>query len=75
MAIGFLRPQTELRRRPVYGPGSGRKLGYYATDGKGNQFAQNLEGRTVMRILRWKNGTSPYTDSHACGGSFVPREF
>lgn len=70
--IGFNRSPQENTRRAVYSPGTGRKLGYFANDANGRQTAQDLDGRTVLRILRWKDGRNPYTDSHACGGSWVP---
>jgi hypothetical protein len=59
MTIGFVQSAQHGSRRPYYGPGSGRKLGYYATGQNGEQFLQATNGRVVARIIRWKNGFVP----------------
>lgn len=73
--IGFHRTRQQNPRRAVYSPGTGRKLGYFCNNVDGQQTVQDLDGRTTMIIKKWKDGRNPYTDSHACGGSFVPAEY
>lgn len=74
MSIGFYQPK-QMNRRAIYSPGTGRKLGYFCNDSKGNQLVQDPSGRTTMRIIRWRDGRNPYTDAHLCGGSWPPPSY
>lgn len=75
LMIGFHRIEPQVHRRAIHSPGTGRKMGYFCNDNNGKQSFQDLSGRTVARIKKWKDGKNPYTDSSACGGSFVPRDY
>lgn len=72
--IGFHRVQQQIYRRAIHSPGTGRKMGYFCNHADGKQSFQDINGRTVAVVKKWKEGRNPYTDSSACGGSFVPRD-
>lgn len=70
--IGFHRQSPQAVRRAFYSPATGRKLGYFTNKADGSLTYQDTEGRIVARILRFKEGRSPYTDSHPGMGSWIP---
>lgn len=64
MSIGFR--DTRSSRQAYYSQ-TGKKLGYLLTE-NGHKYIQNLDGRTVAKILRYAEYKhAPYTDANPYG--------
>jgi hypothetical protein len=65
--IGFYR--QDINRRPLFSV-TGKKLVYI----KNGNIVTDLNDKPIAKILRYKNGNGPFTDSSACGGTLIHPE-